>query len=175
MKKINEEKCTECNTGQQKAGLTQFTFEKPGKVMLVGNVPGFECQLCGNKVFEEKLKQELINKILVIFEKINGRMYAYQFDDLIRDEAKVNEFQISDRVIIKDGVDTWDLYDENLYPGSEGTVVGKGDNFFDYCVEFQLKGANCSVLLVDIDEKDLEPVVVSNSKKIEKRKKATVS
>jgi hypothetical protein len=67
-------------------------------------------------------------------------------------------YEIFDLVRIKAGVDTWDMYDEDLVPGMQGRVIGPGTDPGSYVVEFDLgKGDAASrYLQVDINEHDLE-------------------
>jgi hypothetical protein len=131
----------------------QFVVERPRQLMLIGNVPALLCARCSHTSFDEAIAKELTTKTLVLFQKQpRMRIFAYQFTDFIRPEPK-QSFEPSSSVRIRDGVDTWDLYDERLKPGMRGTIVSDGINPFDYRVRFLVRKMS---LEVEIDADDLE-------------------
>jgi YgiT-type zinc finger domain-containing protein len=155
--KQKERVCSLCKIGKPKPADVQFSLERGHKIMLVGNVPGFECDTCFHEEIDKAVRDELTKKTCSVFAKSSCVMFVYEFSDLVRPVESVNSFELFDLVRIKDEVDTWDLYDEDLLPGMEGTVIESGTKPFDYAVKFLLdkrKGA----FIVEIDEKDLELV-----------------
>jgi YgiT-type zinc finger domain-containing protein len=155
--KQSQSHCPQCKTGTLEAEPTQFSVDRGDKAMLIGNVPAMVCGKCLHKVFDQTLTDELTFKTHTLFAKSSGRMFCYQFSDLVRGDRPVKQLELFDKVRIKDDVNTWDLYDEQLLPGMEGTVLEKGMNPFDYVVEFKIgKGRRSNVLQIEIDEQDLE-------------------
>lgn len=131
----------------------QFSVERPGQCMVIGNVPGFVCMQCSHTSFDESVVSELIAKTLALFQKQPlMRMFAYQFTDFVRPQAKHN-FPPFTKVRIRDGVDVWDLYDERLRAGMCGHILGEGINPFDYRVTFLIRKTEVEV---EIDVDDLE-------------------
>jgi len=150
--------CRVCKIGTFHPDTAQFSVERGGQFMVIGNVPALVCGACGTKEFDETISSDLIQEAERLFATSNGRMFAYQFSDFVRPEP-VYEFKVSERVRIKDDVEAWDLYDEKLRPGMEGVVIGKGLNRFDYEVAFKLKrGKNQFVVEVELDANDLDPL-----------------
>ena len=161
LKKQEEPLCPDCKIGMLKPDRVQFCVDRGDKMMLIGDVPAMVCATCLHKEFDKAIADELTAKSQALFSESSGRMFGYQFSDLVRDDSARTPFKLSDRVRIKEDVDTWDLYDEKLRPGMEGTVIGKGLNPFDYVVEFVLGSRRSrfrNVLQVEIDEQDLELV-----------------
>ncbi len=150
--------CSVCKFGKYEPELVSFSVDRKDKVMLIGDVPGLVCNQCQNKVVDEGISDQLTVKAHAIFKESHCVMFACEFSDLIRDEAMTQVFEIFDQVRVKDDVDTWDLYDEDLEPGMKGTVTGKGVNTFDYIVNFRIGRGKHDVLTLEIDEKDLELV-----------------
>jgi hypothetical protein len=128
--------------------------------MLIGNVPAMVCPSCLHKEFDKTVSDKLTMETHALFAKSSGLMFCYQFSDFIRTDKAENPFELFDHVRIRDDVDTWDLYDEQLLPGMEGTVIEKGMNPFDYVVRFRIgkSSERFNLLEVEIDEQDLELV-----------------
>lgn len=164
--------CIECKFGHYEQGLAGFTIDKKSRMMMVEHVPALICNKCQHKTFEASVKNQLTLIADSIFEKSDSVMFVYQYSDLVRETDNVQVFNRNDNVRIKDYVNTWDFYDEEIVPGLKGVVVGKGDNPFDYIVEFQIGRSKYNVITVEIDEKDLEFVSpVSPKKRVAKASK----
>jgi YgiT-type zinc finger domain-containing protein len=146
--------CGVCNIGRLVPGETTFNFEQNGQIMLVEHTPAFICGACHEDYFTESIRGQLIAKTKAIFGKSKCFFFGYQFSDLIRPTSF--EYETFDRVRIKDDVDTWDMYDEDLEPGMEGTVIDKGLNPFDWLVEFRIGKGRTNIIRVEIDGDDLE-------------------
>lgn len=158
--KIGGTVCSVCEIGKFAAEDATFTVERGHQLMLIESVPGFVCSACENTRFDEKLSLELTAMTESIFAKSHCHTFIFQFSDFMRPGKDAQEYEMFDRVRIQEGVDAWDLYDEDLEPGMEGTVLGKGEKPFDYAVEFILGSVRrfYNVVQVDIDRDDLELV-----------------
>lgn len=117
------------------------------------------------------MKDHLVKIAQKIFVKTSGLIYIYQFRDFVRPEQNGPSFKANDRIRIKDDVNTWDIYDEELEAGMEGIILGKGQNHFDWSVAFILRSGD--VLEIDIDRDDLEIVqtVIKKEKNVKKHTK----
>ena len=152
--------CTVCKIGKLAADDTTFNVKRGHKLMMIGDVPGFVCSACESTRFDETIRRELTKMTESMFAKSHCHTFIFQFSDFIRPDKDAQEYEIFDLVRIQEGVDTWDFYDEDLEPGMEGTVLGKGEKPFDYLVEFRLGSGRQAgnFLQVDIDRDDLELV-----------------
>ncbi len=168
--------CTVCKIGKLAAGEATFNVKQGHQLMMIQHVPGFVCCACTCECFEESMSRDLIKMTEAMFAKSHCHTFIFQFSDFIRPDKDAQEYEIFDRVRIQEGVDTWDFYDEDLEPGMEGTVLGKGEKPFDYLVEFRLGSGMQSenFLQVDIDRDDLE-LVRRVGEQPAKRKRAKAS
>ncbi len=166
--KKQQELCTECKIGTLKADKVQFCVERGDRFMLIEDVPAMVCAMCLHKEFDEAIANRLTLQTHALFSKSSGRMFAYQYSDFIRDNDVRTPFKMFDRVRIKAGVNTWDLYDEHLQPGMEGLVVDAGESPFDYVVEFTpgSRRSKSDCIRVEVDEQDLELVTVLANKPV---------
>lgn len=162
--------CADCNVGKIVNSEATFMFEKDGQSMWVEHTPCLECQTCLAKTFEKATSDELVKKSKAVFAKSSCLVHIYQLNDLIRPAKEIAHFKTFDTVRIKDDVDTWDMYNEELEPGMEGTILEKGRNPFDWLVEFQIGKKRTSYIQIEIDCKDLE-LLNSQTEQATKRKK----
>lgn len=126
--------------------------------MWIENTPCLECPACSATTIDKTISDKLTKKSKTILAQSSGVVHIYQFSDLIRPAKEIARFKAFDTVKIKDDVDTWDMYDEDLEPGMEGTIIKKGKNPFDWLVEFRLGKSRSQYFQIEIDCKDLEPV-----------------
>ena len=168
-----EKQCTQCKVGKLEADKVQFCVDRGDKIMLIAEVPAMVCSMCLHKEFDEAIADRLTLQTHALFSKSSGRIFAYQYTDFIRDNDVRTPFKMFDRVRIKAGVNTLDLYDEHLQPGMDGLVVEAGEKPFDYVVEFTLgsRRLKSDCVRVEVDEQDLELVTVLAKKPV-KRKSA---
>lgn len=167
--------CTDCNIGKLKSEVVTFTFEKDGQSMWVENTPCLECPRCLAKTFDKATSNAIIKKSKAIFAQSSCLGHIYQLSDLIRPSKEIPHFKTFDTVRIKDDVDTWDMYDEELEPGMEGTIIEKGRNPFDWLVEFRLGKTRSSYIQIEIDCKDLELVSAPTEQVAKHKKVKTIS
>ncbi|CAN5382434.1 hypothetical protein BH11CYA1_BH11CYA1_50760 [soil metagenome] len=161
--------CADCKVGKLVREEATFVFDKDGQSMWVEKTPCLECPACLAKTFDKAISNELIKKSKTIFAQSSCFGHIYQLNDLIRPSKEIAQLKSSDTVRIKDDVDTWDMYDEALEPGMEGTIIEKGKNPFDWLVEFRLGKTRSSYLQIEIDCKDIE-LVSAPTVQVAKRK-----
>lgn len=146
--------CTVCEIGTLAVGENSFIYDCGNRSMWIEHTPALVCTACNETTYDATLSAELIKASNDIFAKSSGLIYIYQFSDFVRPDVGGPDFKANDRVRIKDDVNTWDMYDEDLQPGMEGLILCRGVNKFDWQVAFFLPGKH--LLEIDIDQDDLE-------------------
>lgn len=155
-RKKGADTCGLCAGEQFSEGTCTFEIKEGNRLMLIENVPGLICQRCQSQHVKDEIRKLLTVQTKSVFARNHSLIFIFQFSDLVREQ--VQEFKLFDTVRVRQDVDTWDAYDEDLKPGAKGTVVGGGDLPFYWQVEFCLDKKNDYWATIDIDEADLELV-----------------
>ncbi len=72
-------KCLICKHGTPKPGVTNFTVERDGVLVVIRHVPASICEICGEEYFDDSITDEL-------YKQVDGAIKAGQ-------EVSIQEFQ----------------------------------------------------------------------------------
>ena len=72
-------KCLSCKNGIPKPGMTMFTAERDGVVVIVKNVPARICDICGEEYFDAEVTSRVLDQVKEAAKaggELNLREYA---------------------------------------------------------------------------------------------------
>jgi YgiT-type zinc finger domain-containing protein len=56
-------KCLSCKHGIPEPGITTFTAERDGVIVLVKNVPARICNVCGEEYFDAEVTKKILDQV----------------------------------------------------------------------------------------------------------------